>query len=60
MVNYLLSFFCCTHQHYTFPLTIQKGNLSSTYVVCLNCGKEFEYDWAKMKVSKERNFIGAR
>jgi hypothetical protein len=22
-----------------------------TYVVCLDCGKEFAYDWAQMKVA---------
>jgi hypothetical protein len=24
----------------------------STYVVCLECGKELPYDWAKMKIVK--------
>ncbi len=24
--------------------------VTGTYVVCLDCGKEFPYDWSKMKV----------
>ena len=38
--------FGCWHTSYSFPIT----NGKTTYVVCLDCGKEFEYDWAKMKV----------
>jgi Fe2+ or Zn2+ uptake regulation protein len=25
---------------------------SHPYVVCLDCGKQFEYDWSKMRVVK--------
>jgi len=50
--------FGCWHGRYSFPITTKKGNHSSspaasvtgTYVVCLDCGKEFPYDWAHMKV----------
>lgn len=49
--------FGCTHERYTFPMTAKPGShrseaasLTGTYVVCLNCGKEFAYDWREMKV----------
>jgi hypothetical protein len=48
--------FGCTHKNYTFPITNRTGRrndaaaLTGTYVVCLDCGKEFPYDWKQMKV----------
>lgn len=49
--------FGCTHRRYTFPITAKKGqyrseaaSVTGTYVVCLDCGKEFAYDWRQMKV----------
>lgn len=48
--------FGCSHKNHTFPMTAKTGqHLSSTamtgpYVVCLDCGKEFAYDWRQMKV----------
>lgn len=49
--------FGCWHSHYSFPITIRPGfrrsqaaSLTGTYVVCLDCGKEFAYDWKVMKV----------
>ena len=51
------AFFGCWHSHYSFPLTVRPGSrrnsaasLTGTYVVCLDCGKEFPYDWHEMKV----------
>lgn len=41
--------FGCWHSNYSFPLIVRKGS-KDTYVVCLDCGKEFEYDWKAMKV----------
>lgn len=44
----------CAHKRTTFPLTpsrtskLHEGARRGTYVVCLNCGKEFEYDWKEM------------
>jgi hypothetical protein len=49
-------FFGCWHPHYSFPITVRSGprsnaaSLTGTYVVCLDCGKEFPYDWTEMKV----------
>ncbi|HZQ24262.1 MAG TPA: hypothetical protein VFA89_15845 [Terriglobales bacterium] len=51
------AFFGCRHSSYSFPITIRSGSrrnraasLTGTYVVCLDCGKEFAYDWKEMKV----------
>jgi hypothetical protein len=49
--------FGCRHDRYSFPITVRPGsrrNLASqragTYVACLDCGKEFRYDWHEMKI----------
>jgi len=49
--------FGCRHSRYSFPVTIRKGTrrspaatLTGTYVACLDCGREFPYDWNEMKV----------
>ena len=49
--------FGCSHKHYSFPMTAKPGqrrseaaSVTGTYVVCLDCGKEFAYDWKKMRV----------
>ncbi len=49
--------FGCSHKHYSFPITAKPGvrrseaaSVTGTYVVCLDCGKEFAYDWSRMKV----------
>ncbi len=49
--------FGCWHKNYSFPITARRGQrrsaaavLTGTYVVCLDCGKEFPYDWREMKV----------
>ncbi len=51
--------FGCWHKNYSFPITTAKdansehshaADLTGTYVVCLDCGKEFPYDWEQMKV----------
>ena len=61
MKNALLNaIFGCGHRNTTFPLTaIRKpGSLAThssanrTYVVCLDCGTELNYDWATMRVGK--------
>jgi len=50
--------FGCKHGRYTFPITAHRGSrnkaasLTGTYIVCLNCGREFPYDWEEMKVIK--------
>jgi hypothetical protein len=50
-------FFGCRHSRYSFPVTIrgagrrpQASVLTGTYVACLDCGREFPYDWQEMKI----------
>jgi len=49
--------FGCRHTRYSFPITVRarsRGTLAAqrtgTYVACLDCGKEFRYDWQEMKI----------
>lgn len=45
--------FGCSHKRTTFPLSRRKhGILCAPYIVCLECGREFPYDWEEMKVVK--------
>ena len=52
--------FGCWHSNYSFPFTAKAANRAAaahatgTYVVCLDCGKEFPYDWKTMKVVSGR------
>lgn len=55
----LNSLFGCSHQRTTFPLTPARrsgyaapgaAHGKGTYVVCLDCGKEFAYNWDKMRI----------
>jgi hypothetical protein len=50
--------FGCRHARYSFPITMRANARrpptvmrTGTYVVCLDCGKEFSYDWQEMKVA---------
>jgi len=50
--------FGCRHSRYSFPLTVRPGSRRSassrvgTYVVCLDCGREFSYDWQQMRFAR--------
>jgi hypothetical protein len=52
------SLFGCSHQRTTFPITPGRRNAgfsapaANTYVVCLDCGKEFAYDWKAMRIGQ--------
>jgi hypothetical protein len=55
MLNSVLeSLFGCSHRTTTFPLTPTRkmavGSRQGAYVVCLDCGKEFGYDWHAMRI----------
>ena len=57
MANLLDILFGCTHKHFSFPITKRRGqrlseaaSLTGTYVSCLDCGKEFPYDWQEMRI----------
>jgi hypothetical protein len=51
--------FGCWHNNYSFPITTRQvthnkaARVTGTYVVCLDCGREFPYDWKAMKVVSE-------
>jgi hypothetical protein len=49
--------FGCRHSNYSFPITVRSRSrripaaaLTGTYVACLDCGREFPYDWQDMKM----------
>lgn len=49
--------FGCSHKRCSFPITVRgkqrrsaAAAVTGTYVVCLDCGHEFPYDWNKMKL----------
>jgi hypothetical protein len=45
--------FRCPHRRLTRPITpVSKPGVPSgeTYVVCLECGKQFHYDWKNMRL----------
>jgi hypothetical protein len=49
--------FGCRHARYSFPITVRAGSRpgrtiqrTGTYVACLDCGKEFRYDWQEMRI----------
>lgn len=47
--------FGCSHRRTSFPLSPKAGTLPAvgpTYVTCLDCGTEFEYDWVGMRLGK--------
>ena len=62
MLDALLNtLFGCSHRRTSFPMTPSRRNTlpgsnfsgskrTGTYVVCLECGKELEYDWKAMRV----------
>ena len=57
LANWLLG---CSHRRTSFPITCRTngagGKLRSameTYVVCLDCGQRFVYDWESMRLTKQ-------
>lgn len=53
--------FGCSHKRLTFPITAcgklrrsEAASVTGIYVVCLECGKEFPYDWREMKIVRTR------
>jgi hypothetical protein len=69
-VTIIDALFGCWHKRKSFPLTTKRGQRRSaaaaqtgTYVVCLDCGKEFAYDWQEMRIrnsSKSETYAQAR
>jgi len=57
IASFLDVLFGCCHKRYSFPITVKSAqrrseaaSVTGTYVVCLDCGREFAYDWREMKV----------
>ena len=59
--SFLNKMFSCSHQRTTFPQTPQRKNgatqvpgamRNGTYIVCLDCGKEFAYNWGEMRMGQ--------
>jgi hypothetical protein len=63
MLNVLLNFLIgCSHQRTSFPLTLRRKldinpARTETYVACLDCGKEFAYDWQEMRIRKSVRIV---
>jgi hypothetical protein len=59
-VTIIDALFGCWHRNTSFPQTSRRGQRRSggsqrgTYIVCLDCGKEFAYDWQKMRTMPSR------
>ena len=60
--SFLNALFGCSHRRTTFPQTPGRknaghpapgANKSGTYVVCLDCGKEFAYNWNEMRLGQQ-------
>ena len=54
--------FGCSHRHTSFPITCRTSvaidgrketQSLETYVVCLDCGQRFAYDWSAMRIAKQ-------
>jgi hypothetical protein len=55
-MNLLQLLFGCRCWRFTFPITPPRGStrtaamsVTGTYVVCLDCGAEYPYDWSTMR-----------
>jgi len=53
--------FGCSHKRCSFPITArgaqrrsEAASVTGIYVVCLDCGKEFPYDWQAMKIIRNK------
>jgi len=46
--------FGCSHRRTTFPMTPKRSPVRpGAYVTCLDCGKEFAYNWKEMRMELE-------
>jgi len=60
------SIFGCAHRRTTFPITPSRNAKRAesarrgTYIVCLDCGKEFDYDWKKMHIGAQLEALPIR
>lgn len=48
------SLFGCSHRRTTFPITPKRpSSRPGAYVSCLDCGKEFAYNWSEMRMENK-------
>jgi hypothetical protein len=54
--------FGCWHKRLSFPMSSRRGQRRASaacqtgaYVVCLDCGQEFAYDWQRMRIVSAGN-----
>jgi hypothetical protein len=58
MIGILERVFGCAHKKTTFPISrtrtspMVRDSAIAAYVVCLECGTEFDYDWQAMKIGR--------
>jgi hypothetical protein len=56
--NLLDCLYGCSHRRTSFPITLrmtvngQQSRHAETYIVCVECGRQFGYDWATMRTVK--------
>jgi hypothetical protein len=58
----------CSHRRTTFPMTVWRSPYASsaarfgkrTYVICLDCGKEFSYNWEEMRIEAAKPVVDFR
>jgi hypothetical protein len=65
-MSFLDLMFGCSHQRLSFPITVRgarrrskAASVTGTYVVCLECGQEFPYDWKEMRVVRQTSSTAA-
>jgi predicted amidohydrolase len=59
--------FGCWHQRCSFPVTvrgklrrsIEAASVTGTYGVCLDCGREFAYDWLQMRILTSKRQVAS-
>ena len=62
VVSFADALYGCSHRTTSFPMTLHgavsgagpQAAPSETYVVCLECGRHFAYDWATMRTTSRR------
>jgi len=53
LASIINALFGCSHKRTTFPITPnRRSTRKGTYVVCLDCGQEFDYNWKEMRMTE--------